>query len=122
MARGEPPGCWVSPELLEVVRAESRAPDKGLAARLERAARMAAVLQGLGYAGAYLGGTHDPRHIAWIIDRAKGLSPRWEEFTRELAYAPKDDRDSRPGMAGYDGSQQALPVSGARGEEHARRR
>ncbi len=90
VARGEPPGCWVSPELLEVVRTESRAPDKGLAARLERAARMAAVLKGLGYAGAYLGGTHDPRQIASIIERAELLAPRWEEFTQELAYAPKD--------------------------------
>ncbi len=90
MARGDPPGCWVSPELLEVVRAETRAPDKGQAARLERAARMVAVLKGLGYAGAYLGGTHDPRHIAWIIERAELLAPRWEELAQELAYAPKD--------------------------------
>ena len=90
MARGDPPGCWVSPELLEIARAESRAADKGLAARLERAARLVTVLKGLGYAGAYLGGTHDPRHLAWIIERAEALAPRWEEFAGELAYAPKD--------------------------------
>ena len=58
MATGQPPGCWVSPEL-EIVRAESRASDGGLRARLERAARTVAVLRGLGYAGAYIGGTHD---------------------------------------------------------------
>jgi methylenetetrahydrofolate reductase (NADPH) len=86
MARGEPPGCWVSPALLELVRAESRAPDGGRAARLERAARMVAVLRGLGYAGAYLGGTHDARQIAWIIRRAEALAPQWEELAGELRY------------------------------------
>ncbi|MGH7265538.1 MAG: methylenetetrahydrofolate reductase, partial [Candidatus Rokuibacteriota bacterium] len=30
MSRGEPPGCWVSPALLEAVRRESRAADGGL--------------------------------------------------------------------------------------------
>src|SRR5262249_1764977 len=59
MSRGEPPGCWVSPALLAAVRQESQAADGGLRARLERAARTVAVLRGLGYVGAYIGGTHD---------------------------------------------------------------
>ena len=41
MSKGEPPGCWVSPELLERIQEEAKAPDKGMAARLERAAQMA---------------------------------------------------------------------------------
>ena len=90
MARAEPPGCWVSPELLETVLAESRAKDSGLAARLERGARMIAVLRGLGYAGVYLEGTHNPKHISWMIERAEALAPRWEELAEELHYAPKD--------------------------------
>jgi methylenetetrahydrofolate reductase (NADPH) len=86
MARGEPPGCWVSPELLAAVRAESQAADGGRRARLERAARTVAVLRGLGYAGAYLGGTHDAGQIAWIIRRAEELAPRWEELAAELRH------------------------------------
>ena len=86
MARGEPPGCWVSPALLETVRQEARGKDGGLRARLERAARTVAVLRGLGYAGAYLGGTHDADHVAWIIRRARELGPRWEELAGELRY------------------------------------
>jgi methylenetetrahydrofolate reductase (NADPH) len=86
MARGEPPGCWVSPALLETVREEARGKDGGLRARLERAARTVAVLRGLGYAGAYLGGTHDADHIGWIIRRARELAPRWEELAAELRY------------------------------------
>jgi len=86
MATGRPPGCWVSPELLAAVRAESRAKDGGRQARLERAARTVAVLRGLGYAGAYLGGTHDAAHIGWIIRRADELAPSWETLAAELDY------------------------------------
>jgi methylenetetrahydrofolate reductase (NADPH) len=86
MARGEPPGCWVAPALLERVRRESAAADRGLGARLERAARLVAVLRGLGYAGAYLGGTHDAEQVAWIIRRGEELAPRWEELAGELDF------------------------------------
>jgi methylenetetrahydrofolate reductase (NADPH) len=86
MARGEPPGCWVAPALLATVRQEAQGKDGGLRARLERAARTVAVLRGLGYAGAYLGGTHDADHVAWIIRRARDLAPRWEELAAELRY------------------------------------
>ena len=86
MATGRPPGCWVSPELLAAVRAESRPKDGGRRARLERAARTVAVLRGLGYAGAYLGGTHDAAQIGWIIRRADELAPDWEALAAELGY------------------------------------
>ncbi|HSD29385.1 MAG TPA: methylenetetrahydrofolate reductase, partial [Vicinamibacteria bacterium] len=84
MSHGDPPGCWVSPALLEAVRAESRAADGGRRARLERAARTVAVLRGLGYAGAYVGGTHDAEQVAWIVRRASELAPRWEELAAAL--------------------------------------
>jgi methylenetetrahydrofolate reductase (NADPH) len=86
MATGRPPGCWVSPELLAAVQAESRAKDGGRQARLERAARTVAILRGLGYAGAYIGGTHDAANIAWIIRRADELAPEWEALAAELGY------------------------------------
>jgi methylenetetrahydrofolate reductase (NADPH) len=89
MAKGEPPGCWVSPQLCEKVQEESQAKDKGEAARLERAARMVAILRGLGYAGAYIGGTHKPEHIQWIVRRGEALASKWEEFADEMAYAPR---------------------------------
>src|SRR5579863_7741387 len=90
MSKGEPPGCWVSPELLERVREEAKAEDKGVAARLERAAQMVAIVKGLGYAGAYLGGEHMAKRIHWIIERSQELAPRWEELAEEITYAPKD--------------------------------
>lgn len=78
MATGSPPGCWAPPALVEAVTRESAAPDKGLRARLERAAQQVAILKGLGYAGAYIGGTHNAGHITRIIERAKELEPEWE--------------------------------------------
>ncbi len=76
MSKGEPPGCWVAPELLHKIQEEIQAADKGLAARLERAARMVAILRGLGYAGAYIGGDHRADHVRWIIRVLK----RWQEI------------------------------------------
>jgi len=90
MSKGEPPGCWVSPELLEQVRSEVKGSDAGRTARLERAARMVAVLRGLGYSGAYLGGDHQADHVRWIIRRSEVLSSRWEELEQEFNYAPKN--------------------------------
>jgi methylenetetrahydrofolate reductase (NADPH) len=89
MSKGDPPGCWVSPELLARIQEEAKAPDKGMAARLERAAQMAAIVRGLGYAGAYIGGTHEAERIRWIIQRSEELAPRWEELAEEITYGEK---------------------------------
>jgi methylenetetrahydrofolate reductase (NADPH) len=86
MAKGLPPGCWASPALVETIRRECEAPDGGLEARLERAARTVAVLKGLGYAGAYIGGTHDPDHVSQIIARARELEPEWERCAADLQF------------------------------------
>jgi methylenetetrahydrofolate reductase (NADPH) len=101
MNTGNPPGCWASDQLVAVLRKESEAPDGGLQARLERAAKSVAVLKGIGYAGAYIGGTHDAGHINQIIRRAEELAPRWEEIFEELQFGKKDGfylykRDPRP--------------------------
>src|SRR6476661_1122520 len=89
-SKGEPPGCWASKELVEQIRAEVDAStDKGLVARLERAARMVAIVRGLGYAGAYIGGDHQADRVRWIIKRSEALAPKWEELAEELEWAPK---------------------------------
>ncbi len=88
-AKAEPPGCWVSPELLEIVTQEATAPDKGLAARLERAAKTVAALRGLGFAGAYIGGTHSAEHIRTIIQRSEEIAGNWEEYAEEITYGEK---------------------------------
>jgi methylenetetrahydrofolate reductase (NADPH) len=90
MSKGEPPGCWVAPELVERIQEETKnSTDKGLAGRLERAARMVAIVRGLGYAGAYLGGDHQASRVRWIIKRSEEIASRWEEFAEEISYGPK---------------------------------
>jgi methylenetetrahydrofolate reductase (NADPH) len=89
MAKGDIAGCWVSPQFQAIVKAESQEADKGRMARLERAARMVSIVRGLGYAGAYLGGTHNAGDIRWIIQRSEILQPRWEELAEELNFAPE---------------------------------
>jgi methylenetetrahydrofolate reductase (NADPH) len=88
-SKGEPPGCWVSKELLERIQEEAKAEDKGMAARLERAARTIAIVRGLGYAGAYLGGNDNAERIQWIIRRSEEVASQWEEFAEEISYGPK---------------------------------
>jgi methylenetetrahydrofolate reductase (NADH) len=116
MATGRPPGCWVSPELLAAVRAESRTQDGGRQARLERAARTVAVLRGLGYAGAYIGGTHDAAQIAWIIRRAEEFAEGWENLAAELGYRaaggfylPVRKQSKRPGVSTERSRAELLP-------------
>jgi len=90
MNTGNPPGCWASDELVAVLRKESEAPDGGLQGRLERAAKSVAILKGIGYAGAYIGGTHDAQQITFIIRRAEELAPKWENIFDELQFGKKD--------------------------------
>jgi methylenetetrahydrofolate reductase (NADPH) len=88
--KGEPPGCFASNELVAQIQAEVDAStDKGMAARLERAAKMVAIQRGLGFAGSYIGGDHNADRIRWIIERSEVLAPKWEELAEELEYAPK---------------------------------
>lgn len=90
MSKGDPPGCWVAPELVERIQAETKqSTTKGVAERLERAAKMVAIVRGLGYAGAYIGGDHQAARVQWIIKRSEEIAPRWEEFAEEISYSPK---------------------------------
>ena len=89
MARGEVPGCHVTPEMLALLREEAKAEDKGKRARLERAARQLAVLKGLGYAGAHIEGLSlKPEDVRFIVERAGELEPGWQKIYPEFRFAP----------------------------------
>lgn len=86
MSTGSPPGCWASPALVAATAKEAAAPDGGLGARLDRAAMQVAALKGMGYAGVYLGGTHNAAHIRQILDRAKELAPQWQDCAEQVQF------------------------------------
>ena len=56
MYEGKLPGCLIPDSLYEQIQWEGRTADKGKKARLVRAAKLLAVLKGLGYDGAHIGG------------------------------------------------------------------
>jgi methylenetetrahydrofolate reductase (NADPH) len=86
---GHPSGWWASPELVEDIRKESAGPDRGLGARIDRAAQAVAILKGLGYAGAYISGTHAVEQITRLLARAREFEPRWQECYEQLQYGDR---------------------------------
>ncbi len=92
MAAGKVPGCVVTAELAKVLEAESKAEDKGKAARFERAAKMMAVLKGSGFNGVHIGGFGlKPQDIFHIVKRAGELGDRWESFIPELSFGRRNE-------------------------------
>ena len=89
MRRGEVPGCFVGPALLAQVEKEAEAPDKGRAARRERAALQVATLKGLGYQGAHIEGLSlQFEEVQEILTRARELGGSWRDRMEELRSAP----------------------------------
>lgn len=85
------PGCVVTDALVARIAAEAEAPDKGRQARLERAARMYALIRGMGFAGASIGGFDLPyAALEYILGRGEELRRRWEEFIPEFNYPQKE--------------------------------
>ena len=66
------------------MRRESRRRTAGCSARLERAAQTVAVLKGLGYAGAYIGGTHDAGRSRGSSGARRSWRRGWEALVERL--------------------------------------
>ena len=104
MNRGEVPGCVVTDDLYRIIEEESKAPDKGKAARLTRAAKLIAVLKGIGYQGVHIGGPNlKYEDVEWVIEKAKEFSANWEDWVREFSFPQEDGfylftEDSKTGL------------------------
>jgi len=81
------PGCVVSDKLLAELNQERSAEDKGVSARLLRAAKMYAFMKGMGFDGVHLGG-HNIKYeqVKYIIDKGEELCPDWMKFIAEFDY------------------------------------
>jgi methylenetetrahydrofolate reductase (NADPH) len=102
MHAGRVPGCVVSDDLLAVLEAESKDPDKGKRKRLERAAKMVAAFKGMGFNGVHIGGfalkTED---FKFILDKAAEYATRWETFLPELSFGRKGEFYAFPPPLSY---------------------
>ncbi|HSO20124.1 MAG TPA: methylenetetrahydrofolate reductase C-terminal domain-containing protein [Desulfosarcina sp.] len=85
MNQGRVPGAVVSDRLLQAVEREWRDKRRGQAAAIERAARLASVLRGLGYRGVHIGGIHkDFSTVGSILDRMEQIKDDWRDFVGDF--------------------------------------
>ncbi len=98
------PGCVVTDKLLTALDGERNEPDKGVKARLLRAARMYAILKGMGFNGVHIGG-HNLRYeeVEEIIAQGESLVPVWPELITHFDHPQPDgfyfyQRDPRTGL------------------------
>lgn len=81
MNQGRIPGAVVTDRLREMVVSEWQNQSRGRNAAIERSARLAAVLKGIGYRGIHIGGIHKSFAPAGrILDRLEQIQDRWQEF------------------------------------------
>ena len=91
MAAGRVPGVVVTPELLKRVQAEWQDRKAGHSAAVERSARLAVVLKGLGYKGAHFGGINRSfETLAQILDRMERIEQRWRDFVPDFDFPQKN--------------------------------
>jgi methylenetetrahydrofolate reductase (NADPH) len=95
MNAGQVPGAVVSDELLNKVNREWRDKVQGRALAVERAARLGAVLKGLGYRGIHIAGAHRGFELVGrILDRMVQIEDQWRDFLDD--FAPGKSRDGCP--------------------------
>jgi len=91
MNRNDLPGSVVTDKLLADLDRERNDPDKGQGARILRAARMYAILKGMGFSGVHIGG-HNIKYeqVDAIIDMGESLTSQWKDLVQYFDY-PIDD-------------------------------
>jgi methylenetetrahydrofolate reductase (NADPH) len=91
MNKGIIPGVVVSDDLLAVIKKEWETPKQGLRLAIERAAKLGAVLKGLGYRGMHIGGVHKRFDIVGeILDRMQEIEMDWQDFYHEFDFPQQD--------------------------------
>jgi len=104
MNRGGVPGCVVTDELDRICEDEARAADKGKVARLTRAAKLIAVLKGIGYDGVHIGGPNlSYEAVEWVIKKSREFFPGWQEWVHEFSFPQKNgfylfEKDQKTGL------------------------
>lgn len=111
------PGAIVTGDLRAEVEAEQEEEDDGHQAMLERAAKMYAWMQGMGFAGVHIGGhAADYEDVEYIVERGEELVPEWRELVSEFDY-PQDDgfyyyeRDEETGLNAETHTPRTEPAS-----------
>jgi methylenetetrahydrofolate reductase (NADPH) len=98
------PGCVVTEKLLKQIAAESEGKDKGVQARLDRAAKMLAMAKGMGCKGAYVSGQGLPfDSLEYIVSKGNELAGSWMDLVHEFDYPQENgfyyfEQDPKTGL------------------------
>ena len=103
MNKNKLPGCVVTDKLLAELNTEKSAPDKGVGQRLLRAAKLYAILKGIGVAGVHIGGNLKYEQLEYILDKGEELFPQWKELVKEFDYPQTNgfyyfEKDEKTGL------------------------
>ncbi len=104
MHEGKLPGCLIPDSLYEQIQWEARTPDKGKQARLVRAAKLLAVLKGLGYDGAHIGGPALTfQDLDFVLTQADEMAADWQNLIPDLSFCPAEafhyyEKDNATGL------------------------
>jgi methylenetetrahydrofolate reductase (NADH) len=86
--QGRIPGVVLTDPLLELCQRQGQSADGGKAFFYEFAAKQIAIYRGLGFRGAYLGGTHQFPVIQKILEIERTFAPDdWKQFAREIQFS-----------------------------------
>ncbi len=86
------PGVALTDDLLSLAEKHSRSSDKGQQFFNEFAAKQIAILQGLGFRGAYLSGRPGLKRIEKIVGMARSFSGKdWQDFADEIVFPQNEE-------------------------------
>ncbi len=89
MNAGRVPGAVVTDQLLAEVEKRWISKTDGRQWSIEHAARLAAVLKGLGYRGIHIGGIHkDFETAGMILDRFEQIQEHWRQYLPQFRHGP----------------------------------
>ncbi|MDL1985003.1 MAG: methylenetetrahydrofolate reductase C-terminal domain-containing protein [Deltaproteobacteria bacterium] len=87
MHQGLVPGCVVTDKLMSMYEEEARLPDGGKKNQLNRAAKLLAILRGLGFDGIHIGGSQlTYEDIEFVLEKGEKFYPDWQQWVREFSF------------------------------------
>ncbi len=90
MNKGRVPGAFVSDRLLAQVLSEWQDKKQGMAAAIERAARLGVVLKGFGYRGIHIGGIHKNFDaVGAVLNRMEEIEQDWPRYVSDFSTKEK---------------------------------
>ncbi|KLU62067.1 bifunctional homocysteine S-methyltransferase/5,10-methylenetetrahydrofolate reductase [Peptococcaceae bacterium CEB3] len=126
MNQNQLPGCVVTDKLLAELEREKAAEDKGVGARLLRAAKMYAIMKGMGFAGVHIGG-HNIKYaqVEYVIEQGEELSRNWQDLVHEFDYPMPNgfyyfEKDEKTGLnTDRPVNRQGLPLDAPAGAAYS---